>query len=320
MNLTKGKLFPLLLALTTVSITVNASTCIEIPGDDLVPGECTIRVIWQKITHHSKDPENGQIKIRDRVAAEIFDTAGVRASEKSLNDFQSCRGDAGQECRIDSKLHDQMLLSPQHGREYMQFRYGEMGWHTDPNPLEGPKYLGDDVSDKRPWCGVYSDWVRVLGDGPGGKYTNDSDIASIEARAIECQFICGYLNIFPEDYKPCEQGPSLKPKTVTRTESIVGTTVVTVTHTSNRVVVREVYRTITSVKIQASHVETTTVTKSVPVPVPIATGPTAMPPIATDHTATSIPPSNLLKQKLPERSIPTAGSGKGKRKAEFRYL
>ncbi|RVD80243.1 uncharacterized protein DFL_008144 [Arthrobotrys flagrans] len=181
MLLSKFKFSSLLriLALTIAPLSVDASTCFEIAdSDNFNTGICTIKTTWQKITYHKDDEVSGEPAIRDRIASEIFDSRGTKISAKNMDDFQWCRGYQGQECEWHSSLPFLVLVSPQHRIEYLQFWFGDIGWHTNPNPSEGPKYLGDDVKDKRPWCGVYTDWEPIPSEN--GRFLGDPGIRIVE--------------------------------------------------------------------------------------------------------------------------------------------
>ncbi|KAK6362720.1 hypothetical protein TWF730_000176 [Orbilia blumenaviensis] len=200
------KLSPLLLLATALAPTFTAAdtSCVQVPPERM-PGACTVRVEWRKITHFSNDPESGKRRIQDHVAAEILDSGGTRISNEGIDNFIYCSGSGGRECKFQSKLPHEMIMSPQHRREYMQFYYGSMAWHTDPVPLQGPGYTGPNPQNSVPWCSVYTDW-ELLPPGSNNRYGppyESNDISSVEKRSIECKFACGMATIMMEDLKPC---------------------------------------------------------------------------------------------------------------------
>ncbi|KAK6508932.1 hypothetical protein TWF481_003700 [Arthrobotrys musiformis] len=206
---------PFLLALVITAINEikpSRAVCLEVP-EDYKSGDCTAKVVWRKVSFYKRR------EIQDRVAVEILDSLGNKISDTSTADFQNCRGSPGEECKFYSSLPNVLLTSPQHRKEYLQFWCGGMGWHTDTTPEVGPKYVEDGVwLSRRPWCGVYTDWVVLPPDGPveGGRYEKNPDIDTIESRVIECKFQCGEGSVIVEDFKPCP--PPAAVTTVTATE------------------------------------------------------------------------------------------------------
>lgn len=173
----------LLLALTITINHVNA-TCFQIP-ETFKSGECTMKLTWHKNTYYWNDDVSNLPAIRDFIQIQILDSLGKGISWDTT--WQLCFGYRGWGCKFPSALPYDLVVSPQHRREYIQFYYGNIGWHTDPDPPEGWKYLGDDVKNQRPWCGVYTEWVTNPYDGPDGKTYKDDlkgEVKSIEVRNI----------------------------------------------------------------------------------------------------------------------------------------
>ena len=188
MSPSKFNLSSLLLVLAVLTIVpinhVNAN-CVEIP-ESYKAGECTVKLTWHKETLYEIDyRESRQGIIVDWIQANIYDPMGKSISN---NLYTNCRGYPGTECNFTSGLPHLLVVSPQHRREYLQFWYGDLGWNTDPEPMKGPKFLGDDVKDQRPWCGVYSEWVLIPRDGPDGKTYKDDPAGTIDTIYVRTIF------------------------------------------------------------------------------------------------------------------------------------
>ncbi|KAF3170590.1 hypothetical protein TWF751_006753 [Orbilia oligospora] len=212
--------FSALLFLATIPPAFDASTCLELSDEEVFKaGECTIKVLWQKVQHWTSDLEPNNSKLRDRIAAEVYDARGTKISTQTLKDFEFCTGHPGGERKVQSGLGIPILLSPQHRREYLQFWFGNLGWHTDPFPRKGPSFVGDDVKDRRPWCSVNMrpQWMIIPFNRADGGLFSDPTLHSIVESRIECIFQCERININVNDLKPCVTPPP--PTTVTATET-----------------------------------------------------------------------------------------------------
>ncbi|EGX46846.1 hypothetical protein AOL_s00097g272 [Orbilia oligospora ATCC 24927] len=172
----KFKISSFLSSLATLITTpinhVNAA-CIEVP-QDYVPGECSVAVMWHKITLYEIEyRESREGMITDWISANIRDPLNRQITN---NVYVNCRGYPGMECVFNSGTPQQLVISPQHRREYLQFWFGDLGWNTDPEPMAGPTFVGEGAKDRRPYCGVYTDWKLLEYDGDDKKsYKDDPD-------------------------------------------------------------------------------------------------------------------------------------------------
>ncbi|KAF3114743.1 hypothetical protein TWF103_000481 [Orbilia oligospora] len=153
---------------------VNAD-CVEVPIG-YAPGECTVVVFWHKTTLYEIEyRESREGMITDWIVANVWDPLLRKITN---NVYVNCRGYPGMECVFNSGMPQQLVISPQHRREYLQFWFGDLGWNTDPEPMAGPTFLGEGAKDRRPYCGVYTDWKLIPYDGDDGKsYKGDPERA-----------------------------------------------------------------------------------------------------------------------------------------------
>ncbi|KAF3218386.1 hypothetical protein TWF106_003277 [Orbilia oligospora] len=174
----KFKISSFLSLLATLILTpinhVNAD-CVEVPPG-YAPGECTVLVYWHKTTLYEIEyRESREGMITDWIVANVWDPL---LRKMTNNAFVKCRGYPGMECVFNSGTPQQLVISPQHRREYLQFWFGDLGWNTDPEPMAGPTFLGEGAKDRRPYCGIYTDWKLLPYDGDDGKsYKGDPERA-----------------------------------------------------------------------------------------------------------------------------------------------
>ncbi|KAF3317465.1 hypothetical protein TWF173_011118 [Orbilia oligospora] len=173
-----------LLFLAMIPLVVDADTCLEVSGEEVSKlGQCTIKIVWQKVYYTTPGLDsNGRPGLRDRISAEVYDARHTKISTQTLEDFEFCTGNPGGECKVQSGLETPTLLSPQHHREYLQFWFGNLGWHTDPWPQKGPRFVGEDVKDRTPWCSLNwkEQWVRVPFNRADGGFLSDPNLCSIQ--------------------------------------------------------------------------------------------------------------------------------------------
>ncbi|KAK6361723.1 hypothetical protein TWF730_005437 [Orbilia blumenaviensis] len=222
------------------------------PSDkpDFTPGECIITLNLYRGSRIREAFIKLKLDMVFRISATIYDngTPGKDITNPKDSKLQLCSGYGGEECRFKSiYLKDEVKVSPQLQRDYVQFYWGSQAWHTDPNPWDkGRKYVaggdlnaylnwngparggwptGPDMDSPRPWCDLFGGWdpMPKLKDNPdGGNFAypfNGSDWATLETRSMRCWFMCDQSSFI--DPKPsCPDFPVVDPS---RDESLPGT-------------------------------------------------------------------------------------------------
>ncbi|KAK6331807.1 hypothetical protein TWF718_002349 [Orbilia javanica] len=235
-------------ALTIAPINYANADCVQL-NEYFRHGECYLDTYWSKVTMAFTKP-----KLLDWVRVKMYDSMGQNIYDDEFS--PSCNGHKGHECVFQGRgLNHPLLVSPQHRIEYVQFWYGDLGWHTNPNPTEGPKFVGEDVRDRRPWCWE-GNWEPRTKEG-----WDDIDdfeyVSTIEEKRIECFFDCGLSNVKKEDIQPYTCGPPPPPPTppLEMTVTVVSTALKLATKTK----LKKETEKVTETKLEK---ETETVTKT----------------------------------------------------------
>ncbi|KAF3095464.1 hypothetical protein TWF102_007184 [Orbilia oligospora] len=201
----------LTLGIAPTALAGSDKLCVEV-ANEFMPGECSVKVIWNRLTDATvgDTPLDFPPPFNYSIQGTFFDANGrVISDQSTLGDCSNVHAKEQSDCRFGSKVFPyKMKVAPGAGTggDFLQFNYGDLEWHTNPNPSDGRKFVGDKAKGDGPWCNLKTDWTKWSGemetDGESfvlpSTYDKTKD-QKVETREVECSFAC---DVFVVDARP----------------------------------------------------------------------------------------------------------------------